>query len=282
MAVAALLEAVGAPPRLKVHIAGESLLNDGAAIVFFSIFSTRYLAEIGIKGIGEDVGWARGIAIFFHKSLGGVAIGIFFGIGLLSLLFMLDRRFNREENVVQVTATLGVAYLGYYVAEPVWEASGVISTVVTALIVKFFGRGMINDIQLLEDFWTLVEHILNTVLFTLGGAVCKYLGLTGVHYSCLSDASKELSDILGPRANSSCFRGWNYHSRRGRRHMDRKRLGVFDCVILVSALDPRGVVYNRLPGYQPHWVGYFLARNFVPNLWWPTRSGWYCLSALDG
>ena len=39
VAVAVLLEAVGAPPRLKVHIAGEALLNDGAAIVFFDIFS---------------------------------------------------------------------------------------------------------------------------------------------------------------------------------------------------------------------------------------------------
>lgn len=33
VAVASLLEEVGAPPRLKVHIAGEALLNDGAAIV---------------------------------------------------------------------------------------------------------------------------------------------------------------------------------------------------------------------------------------------------------
>ena len=41
--VAALLEQVGAPPHLKVHIAGESLLNDGAAIVFFAIFSTELL-----------------------------------------------------------------------------------------------------------------------------------------------------------------------------------------------------------------------------------------------
>jgi NhaP-type Na+/H+ or K+/H+ antiporter len=30
---------------------------------------------------------------------------------------------------------------------------------------------MINDPKLLDDFWTLVEHIVNTVLFTLGGVV---------------------------------------------------------------------------------------------------------------
>ena len=171
VAVAALLEQVGAPPRLKVHIAGESLLNDGSAIVFFSIFSQRYLYELGLPGVGEDVDWGRGIALFFQKSLGGVAIGTFFGLGMLSVFYLLHRRFNREENVVEVTASIAIAYLGYYVAEPVWETSGVIATVTAGLIVKFFGRGMINDHKLLDDFWALIEHLLNTILFTLGGVV---------------------------------------------------------------------------------------------------------------
>ena len=61
VAVAALLEQVGAPPRLKVHIAGEALLNDGAAIVFFEIFAERYLAELGIEGLGHDFGWGEGV-----------------------------------------------------------------------------------------------------------------------------------------------------------------------------------------------------------------------------
>ena len=30
---------------------------------------------------------------------------------------------------------------------------------------------MLNDAKLLDDFWVLLEHLLNTVLFTLGGAV---------------------------------------------------------------------------------------------------------------
>jgi NhaP-type Na+/H+ or K+/H+ antiporter len=171
VAVAVLLEQVGAPPRLKVHIAGEALLNDGAAIVFFSIFSVRFFLELGVEGLGEEVDWGRGVALFCRKALGGVAVGILFGVGLLTLMLMLDRRFNREENVVQVTATIAVAYLGYYVAEPVLEMSGVISTLMTGLIVKFAGRGMVNDAKLLDDFWTLVEHMLNTLLFTLGGAV---------------------------------------------------------------------------------------------------------------
>ena len=53
----------GAPPRLKTHIAGESLLNDGAAIVFFSIFSQKFLSELDIAGLGKDVGGAEGVKV---------------------------------------------------------------------------------------------------------------------------------------------------------------------------------------------------------------------------
>lgn len=171
VAVAALLEEVGAPPRLKVHIGGEALLNDGAAIVFFTIFATRYFYELGIPGVGEEIDLAEGFAVFFRMSLGGALIGLAFGLGILFILWILDRRFSREENIVEVTATAAMAYLGYYVAEVVCKTSGVIATVVAGVTVKFLGRAMLNDAKLLEDFWVLIEHLLNTVLFTLGGAV---------------------------------------------------------------------------------------------------------------
>jgi high-affinity nickel permease len=85
--------------------------------VFFTIFSSRYFYELGKEGFGEEVGWARGFEIFFQMSLGGMCIGIAFGLGMLFILYVLDRRFSREENIVEVTATAAVAYVGYYVAE---------------------------------------------------------------------------------------------------------------------------------------------------------------------
>ena len=171
VAVAALLEEVGAPPRLKTHIAGESLLNDGSAIVFYSIFSQKFFYETGIPDFGEDIDFGRGVAMFCQKALGGCAFGIIFGFGILVVLFLLDRRFNKEENVVQVTAVLALAYLNYYVSDFVAHTSGVIATVVAGLIVKFLGRASVNDIHLMDDFFVLVEHILNTILFSLGGLV---------------------------------------------------------------------------------------------------------------
>ena len=129
VAVAALLDQVGAPPRLKIHIAGESLLNDGSAIVFFSIFSGLFLLELGVEGLGEQVNGLEGIKLFFRKSVGGACIGLFFGLGLLTLLYLLNRRLDREENVVQVGSTITLAYLCYFTAEVAWETSGVMAVV---------------------------------------------------------------------------------------------------------------------------------------------------------
>lgn len=171
VAVAALLEEVGAPPRLKIHVAGESLLNDGSAIVFFTIFSERFFHELGFDDIGEEIDLKKGVALFCRKALGGVAVGWAFGWLLILVLFMLDRRFSREENVVQVTAVIGLVYLNYYVADFVFQTSGVIATVAAGLQVKLIGHAMINDSKLLEDFMSIIEHILNTILFMLGGVL---------------------------------------------------------------------------------------------------------------
>lgn len=170
VAVAALLNEVGAPPRLKMHISGESMLNDGSAMVFYTIFSARYLYELGLPG-GEDVDVAQGFAIFFRMAGGGAALGIAFGLGLLLMLEHLNRRLDNEENVLQVAATVTVAYLSFYTAEMSCEMSGVISVVLCGITTRAYGAGLINNPEMMESFWILLEHLLNTLLFALGGVV---------------------------------------------------------------------------------------------------------------
>lgn len=188
----------GAPPRLTTHIAGESLLNDGAAIVFFFIFKDLYLNGIGIDGLGKEIDFAEGVVVrqiskempyvnfhvihdsykfvpvlqlFIQKAIGGCAIGLLAGGIIILVLTLLNHRFSREENVVQVTAVLGLVYLNYFVAEVVCHTSGVIATLAAGLCVKFLGRGSINNIHLMDDFFSITEHFLNTLLFSLGGLV---------------------------------------------------------------------------------------------------------------
>lgn len=171
VAVAALLEQVGAPPRLKVHIAGESLLNDGSAIVFFNIFSSLFLLELGVDGVGEDIDGPKGVSLFFQLAVGGFCVGVFFAIGLLFILHTLNRRLEKEENVTQVGATITIAYLCYFVADVVWGTSGVIAVVTLGVITSTFGDVYVNDPKLMADFWSIVEWLLNTVLFSVGGLV---------------------------------------------------------------------------------------------------------------
>ena len=141
-----------------------------SAIVFFTIFSQLFLLELGVAGLGMDIGVAQGFGIFFRMSLGAVASGIFFGLGTRALLYLLKRRLNREENVVEVATTFTMAYLCYFVTDAVWGCSGVIGTLTYGVLINM-SSCLINDHKLQEDFWALMEHLLNTVLFTLGGLV---------------------------------------------------------------------------------------------------------------
>jgi len=170
VAVSALLNELGAPPRLKTHIAGESLLNDGSAYVFFVIFSQLFLFDINIHG-GKDIGVAEGFKLFFEISLGATAIGIASGFLLMFILYILKRRFNHEESIVQVSITITVAYLSYYVAEVILHFSGIIAVVICGITTKAFASTLITDQEMMSKFWEIIEHLLNTVLFALGGVV---------------------------------------------------------------------------------------------------------------
>mmetsp|Transcript_14784 Transcript_14784/g.20973 ORF Transcript_14784/g.20973 Transcript_14784/m.20973 type:complete len:914 (+) Transcript_14784:196-2937(+) len=170
VAVAVLMNELGAPPRLRMHISGESLLNDGSAYVFFNIFRARFLYELAIPGVGEKIGWGLGFKKFFQLSLGGMCIGIAFGIGTVLVLFLLKHRLSGEDSVTQVVLTISMAYLTYFSSE-VSGCSGIIGVLFLGLTVKAFGENLVNNAHLMKHFWEITEVLLNTLLFTLAGSV---------------------------------------------------------------------------------------------------------------
>jgi len=167
VAIAALLAEVGAPQRLSILVSSESLLNDGAAIVFFTIFKDLFLNELGIGG--KTYTWGSAIIKFLWMSVGGALIGFAFSLGLLLVLLLLNRRLNMEENAVNVASTVTFAYLTYYVAEIVLHTSGVIAVVVLGISTKSMGFFFVNDTKMLDNFWLILEYLLNTILFCLAG-----------------------------------------------------------------------------------------------------------------
>ena len=146
-------------------------MNDGSAVVFYIIFSARFLFELGLEGVGEDIGWGKGFELFFRLAFGGVCIGVAFGIGVVYLLFHLDRRLSGEDSVLQVVTTISAAYLAFFTSEILAHCSGIIAVLFCGVTVKAFGETLLNDTHLTHHFWEITEHLLNTLLFALGGCV---------------------------------------------------------------------------------------------------------------
>ena len=148
MEVSSLLKALGAPPRLSLHVSGESLLNHGSTVLLYQIFCALYYYKYGIPQFGEDIGWGEGVKMLFQLAFDGASIGLAFGGGTVFLICFLNRRLSAEENVIQVVSTICSAYLAYFVAEILCNSSGIISTLVCGLTVKVLGETVINDCDL--------------------------------------------------------------------------------------------------------------------------------------
>ena len=122
VAVVALLNAVGASPILTMQITGESLLNDGTAIVIFNILFAI---------IDENKTYTAGelISYFCRLALGGPLLGLVWGFGTLWWMRKLSRTTSHEDSVLQITLTICCAYGSFFSAEELLEVSGVLCTV---------------------------------------------------------------------------------------------------------------------------------------------------------
>lgn len=139
----ALLRELGAPVYFSTIIEGESLLNDGTAVVFYSIFVK--LAKGGESSIGA------GIGSFFTLISGGVALGL---IGGLLLSYWLERIL--KDSTLAITITIGTAYLVFFLAEelPV-KFSGILALVTLGLYMSAVGKVKIS---------CRIEHTLHAVI----------------------------------------------------------------------------------------------------------------------
>ena len=141
-----------------MHISGESLLNDGSAYVFFNIFRARSLSELNLDGVGDKVSWGQGFKLFFKLSLGGMCIGIAFGIGTVFVLYKLKNRLSGDDGTAQVVLTISVAYITYFVSE-LSGCSGIIGVLFLGITVKAFGESLVNNQHLMHHFWEITEWV---------------------------------------------------------------------------------------------------------------------------
>lgn len=157
IAVVGLFKSLGAPKRLAVLVEGESLLNDGTAVVLFTL----------ILGIAQGQEVSTGAAVLdFVKVVGmGVLIGVAMGFAVSKVIQRV------EEPMIEITLTTIAAY-GSFVAAEQLHYSGVIATVTAGMICGNYavrtGMGPTTRIAV-ESFWEYVAFALNSIVFLLIG-----------------------------------------------------------------------------------------------------------------
>jgi CPA1 family monovalent cation:H+ antiporter len=159
IAVLGILKEAGIPKTLEIKITGESLFNDGVAVVIF--VSIYQVAKIGIENLKAfDV-----IILFIREAGGGIILGLLLGYAGYLLLKSID---NYK---IEVMITIAVVMGGYSLAE-LLQVSGPLSMVAAGIITGNAGRkyAMSDTTQnYIDKFWEMIDEILNALLFILIG-----------------------------------------------------------------------------------------------------------------
>jgi CPA1 family monovalent cation:H+ antiporter len=156
IAVTGLFRSLGAPRRLRLLVEGESLLNDGTAIVLFTL-------TLGVVGGSALTG---GFFLDFVRVVGtGLVTGVVVGGVASRLIRMID------DPMIEITLTTIAAYGSFLLAE-LFGGSGVIGTVAAGMLSGNYAArtGMSASTRIaVETFWEYVAFALNSIVFLLIG-----------------------------------------------------------------------------------------------------------------
>ena len=158
IAVMGILKKAGVPESLETKITGESLFNDGVAVVVF-------LVILEVATGTHEVTAASVTGLFMKETFGGLIFGLLIG-GIA--YWMLK---SVENYQVEVLITLALVTGGFALADTL-HLSGPIAIVVAGLLIGNHGRMLAMSDEVrdhLDKFWELVDEILNAVLFVLIG-----------------------------------------------------------------------------------------------------------------
>jgi CPA1 family monovalent cation:H+ antiporter len=156
IAVMGILKSAGAPKNVELVLTGESLFNDGIAVVAFAMV-------LGMLG-GDAPPTLPEMALKLAREAGGgLLFGLVIGWIVIRLLASID------QNQIEVLITLAAVMGGYALATRL-HVSGPLAMVVAGLVIGNHGRDLAmsdRSRQYVDMFWDLLDEILNAVLFAL-------------------------------------------------------------------------------------------------------------------
>ncbi len=159
VAVLSVLKQANVSKSLETKVAGESLFNDGMAVVVFTVVLQLAIGkevDLGIENIG---------LLLMKEAGGGLLLGVLLGWVTSRLMREVD------DYIISVLVTLSVVMGGYLIARQM-HISGPLTMVAAGLFmgnfnVKFKMKSITQDY--LIKFWELIDEILNAVLFLFIG-----------------------------------------------------------------------------------------------------------------
>jgi monovalent cation/hydrogen antiporter len=156
IAATAIARRLGAPRRLVNIIEGESLVNDGTALV-------AYRAAVA-AAVGGSFSLLDASLDFVVGAIGGVAIGLV----VAALIAEVRRRI--EDPPVEIVISLATGYAAFLPAEEL-GLSGVLAAVTAGIYLGWLAPHIASPTMRMQGrpVWELLQFLMNSILFILIG-----------------------------------------------------------------------------------------------------------------